>query len=200
MSRNIGAVVLMAGLSRRMPARNKLLLKIDGRSVAVQTVNNLRRAGFSTILVVTGHEEDKIRAELKDSGVSFLHNENYLDGMGSAIAKAIQATEGWEGALIAMGDMPFVSVEILQKIRRRFLRYPESIVAPIFGQKRGQPVLFSARFFSELAACSGEIGGRRIIQKHAASVQLVPVENETIFWDIDTLEDLRYSDKDPSHG
>lgn len=186
----IGAVVLMAGLSRRLPEKNKLLLPLEGASVASRTIEILRNAGFSPILVVTGHEAGKIREELHDFDVSFLHNENYQEGMGTSIAKAMEKTKGWAGALIAMGDMPFVSVSLLRAIREAFQRDPSTIVAPINGERRGQPVLFSALFFPALAQCSGDIGGRQIIKDNTERLRVVETREKSIFWDIDTHQDL----------
>ena len=185
-----GAIVLMAGLSQRLPEQNKLLLKIGGQSIASKTIENLEQAGFSPIIVITGHEASLIRESLREHQVHFIHNEVYEEGMGSSIRAAMKGVKAWDGALIAMGDMPFVSIEILQKIRAKFLRNPQGIIAPIFGSRRGQPVLFSAHFFPELAQCGGDIGGRDIIKRNEKKLHLVPVTQKSIFWDVDTLNDM----------
>ena len=96
-----------------------------------------------------------------------------------------------------MGDMPFVSIDILQKIREEFRLHPQNIVAPMFGKKRGQPVLFSSQFFADLAQCSGDIGGRNIIKTNKERLHLVEVKRKTIFWDVDTKEDMKRYQEEP---
>ena len=192
----VGAIVLMAGSSHRMPSENKLLLKIGGQSIAAKTVGNLSKAGFFPIVIVTGHEADRIEEVLQDYSVIFIHNEEFQEGMGSSIRKGMNGTEGWDGALIAMGDMPFVSIQTLVQIRVAFEQNPNSIIAPIFGERRGQPVLFSAQFFEALRQCSGDIGGRNIIKKNRDNLQLITVDQEAIFWDIDTPEDAEKYQQD----
>ena len=60
-SQRVGAVVLMAGLSTRMPETNKLLVEIDGMTMASRCIQNISEAGYSPIVVVTGHEDKKIK-------------------------------------------------------------------------------------------------------------------------------------------
>ena len=59
----IGVVVLMAGCSNRMPEGNKLLMTLGdtGVSVAEQTIQSIVSAGYTSILIVTGYDADKLR-------------------------------------------------------------------------------------------------------------------------------------------
>ena len=121
--------------------------------------------------------------------------------MGSSIQKAFEGICGWDGALIAMGDMPFVSVSVLQELRETFEENSESIIAPVCRGKRGQPIIFSARFFTELQSkCSGDVGAREVIKENQQFLCVVEVEHEGIFWDIDTGEDIQNMQREFGNG
>ena len=68
--------------------------------------------------------------------------------------------------------------------------HPEKIVAPEGADGRlGNPCLFRAAYFPELAALEGDRGGKRIIRAHPEAVLTVPLPEEELF-DTDTKEDL----------
>ena len=191
-TRTIGVVVLMAGCSNRMPEGNKLLMTLGdtGVSVAEQTIQTIVSAGYTSILIVTGHDADKLRTVLEDVDVQWVHNSRYKDGMGTSIARAFHNIESWDAALIVLGDMPFVSVATLQFLREISIQHPNQIIVPSFNGRRGQPVIFPSRFFRQLKECTGDVGGKRILQSHSESVMLVDVGDEAIHWDVDTVEML----------
>ena len=191
-TQTIGVVVLMAGCSNRMPEGNKLLMTLGdtGVSVAEQTIQTIVSAGYTSILIVTGHDADKLKAVLGDVDVQWTHNLRYKEGMGTSIATAFHAIESWDAALIVLGDMPFVSVATLQFLREISIQHPNQIIVPSFNGRRGQPVIFPSRFFRQLKECTGDVGGKRILQSHSESVMLVDVGDEAIHWDVDTVEML----------
>ncbi|MBW2162858.1 MAG: NTP transferase domain-containing protein, partial [Deltaproteobacteria bacterium] len=53
--KNIVAVVLAAGASRRMGQANKLTIPVDGTPIVACVVDTLREGGVEKVLVVTGH-------------------------------------------------------------------------------------------------------------------------------------------------
>ncbi len=61
---------------------------------------------------------------------------------------------------------------------------------PVSDNRRGNPVLWSRRFFDELMTLDGDIGARNLIAKHTEAVAEVPVEGHGAFLDIDTPEAL----------
>ena len=50
------------------------------------------------------------------------------------------------------------------------------VVVPISGGKRGNPVVWSRRFFQELMTLDGDVGARHLIAKHSEAVAEVAVE------------------------
>ncbi|HPA91472.1 MAG TPA: NTP transferase domain-containing protein, partial [Quisquiliibacterium sp.] len=58
----LAAVLLAAGEARRMQGINKLLLEIDGVPLVRRSARMLVRAGIEDIVVVLGHQADRVRA------------------------------------------------------------------------------------------------------------------------------------------
>ena len=200
--RRIGVVVLMAGRSSRMQGVNKLLMPIESTkcSVAEHTIQSIVKAGYDPIVVATGHDSEVLKETLKAFDVQWIHNLRYKEGMGTSISKAFEAIEDWDAALIALGDMPFVSVKTLKLLREVSNEHSSQIIAPSHSGRRGQPVIFPARFFRHLRECTGDIGGKRVLQTHPESVMLVDVRDKGIYWDVDTEDMLRRYSKAFTEG
>ena len=191
--RTTGAIVLMAGYSSRMEGGNKLFMSVgeSAQSVAERTLHSVVNGGYNPIVVVTGHDAETLRSTLMDFNVQYIHNVRYTDGMGTSIATAVQHIRDWDAALIVLGDMPFVATQTFQALLDKSLENPNQIIAPTFNGRRGQPVIFPARFFDELKRCTGDVGGKRVLKANSDSVILLEVDDEGIHWDVDTMEMLR---------
>ena len=64
------------------------------------------------------------------------------------------------------------------------------IAVPVSDGRRGNPVLWSRRFFKELMTLDGDVGARHLIAKHAEAVAEVAVDGQSAFLDIDTPQAL----------
>jgi molybdenum cofactor cytidylyltransferase len=56
--------------------------------------------------------------------------------------------------------------------------------------KRGNPVVWSRRFFSELAALGGDVGARHLIASYPEAIAEVPVTGRAVLFDVDTPDAL----------
>ena len=187
----IAAVVLAAGRSTRMGEANKLLATIDGKTLVRQVVETLESTKVDHVVVVTGHEQESIRQELAGMNVTFVHNANYADGLSTSLKTGIEAlSDDVDAAMVVLADMPFVSNdgvdEMIATYRERDDIY--AVVATSKG-KRGNPVLWSRRFFVELCDVQGDTGARHLIGKHASVIAEVEM-GEAASLDLDTPEAL----------
>jgi molybdenum cofactor cytidylyltransferase len=64
------------------------------------------------------------------------------------------------------------------------------VIVPTFEGKRGNPVLWSRRFFPDLMAIEGDVGARHLIGRYPEAVVEVAVDDRGAFVDIDTPEAL----------
>ena len=55
------AIVLAAGMSRRMGGENKLLLPFDSKTMLETTLDHILAANVEEVIVVIGHDAEKIR-------------------------------------------------------------------------------------------------------------------------------------------
>jgi molybdenum cofactor cytidylyltransferase len=65
------------------------------------------------------------------------------------------------------------------------------VVLTTFEGKRGNPVLWSRRFFPDLMTIEGDVGARHLIGRYGEAVVEVPVEGKAALVDVDTPEALR---------
>src|SRR4029077_3805018 len=92
-----------------------------------------------------------------------------------------------DGAVICLGDMPLIDAKLIDRLIEAFEPDRGHLIAvPVSDGKRGNPVLWSRRFFRELMTLDGDIGARHLIAKHAEAVAEVLVEGDGAFLDIDT--------------
>ncbi len=189
---DIAGVVLAAGASRRMGKSNKLLADIAGKPMVAHAVDAAIDAGLRPVIVVTGHEADSVRAALANRDVIFVHNPDYAEGLSASLKTGIRALPSCvTGALVCLGDMPRVKARHMRKLLAA--HDPEEgrkIIVPTRGGKRGNPILWSAEFFTEMQSLAGDVGAKHLIGEHADAVCEVALDDDAIFTDIDTPDEL----------
>ena len=189
----LAALVLAAGESRRMGDANKLTIPVDGTPMVARVVDALQQSRAQRVIVVTGHEPERIQDALSDRNVELVHNPDYAEGIGASVRAGVAALgEDVDGALVALADMPWVSTEVINLLIDAFTSDPElSIFIPMFGGKRGNPVLWGAQHFPELLALAGDVGGKALFRRHAGAICYVDVESASVNIDVDTQDALQ---------
>ncbi|HYM32394.1 MAG TPA: molybdopterin-binding/glycosyltransferase family 2 protein [Candidatus Cybelea sp.] len=187
----IAAVVLAAGQSRRM-GRNKLLEVVDGKPMVLSVVDMVLATAARPVVVVTGHQADAVRQALQGRDVRFVHNPDFAAGLSTSLRAGIAALpQDCDGAFVCLGDMPRISPRHLDKLVAAFNPTEgRAIVVPTFGGKRGNPVLWAAKFFPEMKSVAGDVGAKHLIGEHADDVREVPVDDGAVLLDIDTPQAL----------
>ena len=190
--RRIAAVVLAAGRSTRMGAINKLIAEIGGKPLVRIAAEQALASRAKPVIVVTGHERERVEAALAGLPVRFVHNPDYAEGLGTSLKAGIAAVPAdADGAVVCLGDMPQVDAGLIDKLIAAF--DPERgalVVVPSIDGRRGNPVVWSRRFFHDLMAIQGDIGARHLIGAYAEAVVEVPVAGEAALTDVDTPESL----------
>lgn len=191
--RNIAAVVLAAGRSTRMGALNKMLAEIGGKPLVRIAAEQALASHAKPVIVVTGHQHKQVEVALSGLPVRFVHNADYAEGLGSSLRTGIAAVPAEaDGAIVCLGDMPQVDSSLIDKLLAAF--DPEKgalVVVPSIDGKRGNPVVWSRRFFKELMSISGDVGARYLIGQYAEAVVEVPLSGEAALTDVDTPESLK---------
>ncbi len=185
-------MVLAAGTSERMGGRNKLLLPIDGVPLIVRVVDTLLASRAWPVVVVTGHEADRVEAVLLGKDVRPVPNPDFVTGLSSSLRAGLDALDpSPDGVLICLGDMPWVtSTEVDALIDAFDPVAGKSICVPVHLGTRGNPVLWSARYFEALRSVRGDIGARRLLAEYPDAVHEVAVVGDGVLRDVDTPQAL----------
>lgn len=184
----VAALVLAAGQSRRMGEVNKLLVEVDGKPMLCRVVDALLASRAAPVVVVTGHEADAVRSAVPGRDVTFAHNPDYAQGLSTSLKAGIAALpEECDGVLIALGDMPRLTAAAFDRLIAAFNPLEgRGIVVPTVRGKRGNPVIFAARFIGEMAELAGDVGARHLIGEHALDVVEIEMDDDAALLDIDT--------------
>ena len=190
--RRIAAVVLAAGRSTRMGGRNKLLAEIRGRPLVRIVVDEAVASHAKPVIVVVGHERGEVEKALAGLPVQFVHNPDFAQGLGTSLKAGIAAVPAEaDGAIVCLADMPQVDASLLNRLIAAF--DPDRgalIVMPTVEGQRGNPVLWSRRFFPDLMAIEGDVGARHFIGRYSEAAVEVPLEGKAALVDVDTPEAL----------
>lgn len=198
--RDVAGIVLAAGRSSRMgAARNKLVEEVAGRPIVVRAVDAFLEAGIEPVIVVLGHEADRVHAVLADRPVRFVRHASWSEGMGSSLARGIaelvRSGAGPAAVLVCVGDLPGIRADNVREIVRGGRDAagridPARIVVPTRRGQRGHPVLFGAHYLRALAELTGDEGGRQVVRDNASRVHPIEIDDDACFRDVDTVDDL----------
>jgi molybdenum cofactor cytidylyltransferase len=184
----IAAIVLAAGLARRM-GRQKLLLDLEGKPVIRWSVEAVL-PHVGDCVVVTGADDAALRGALRDLRVRFAVNPRPQDGQGASIAVGAAAlTPSTAAALVVLADQPLTPPSVIPALLAAQQASGKAIAAPSYRGTRGTPVLFAAAVFPELRALAGDSGARAVVTARPDRVDLVEID-VAMPADVDTPEDF----------
>jgi molybdenum cofactor cytidylyltransferase len=190
--KRIAAVVLAAGRSTRMGGPNKLLAEIARRPLVRIVAEEALASRADPVIVVAGHQRAEVEKALAGLRVRIVHNPDFAEGLGTSLRAGIAAVPAdSDAAIVCLGDMPRVDAALMNRLIAAF--DPDRgalVVVPTFEGKRGNPVLWSRRFFPDLMAIEGDVGARHLIGRYSEAVAELTVEGKATLVDVDTPEAL----------
>jgi len=176
---DIRGIILAGGLSTRM-GKNKLSLKIKDKPIIDYVIDNAKNSKLMDLVVVWGKYE--VQTDIKK-----VYNPNYAQGMSTSIIEGIKGFNG-DGVMIILGDMPFISSEIMNKLLSAFESCGKNIVVPRYEGKRGNPVIIGSKYFFNLLENKGDKGAREIIARNLGDIEWVESLDDSVLVDIDDEE------------
>jgi molybdenum cofactor cytidylyltransferase len=191
-AQRFAAIVLAAGRSTRMGGPNKLLAEIGGRPLVRIAAEEALASRARPVIVVTGHQRERVEAALSGLAVKCVHNPDFAEGLSTSLKAGLAAVpEDVDGVIVCLGDMPQVRADLLDRLMAALDPDRGALIAmPTTDGKRGNPVVWSRRFFNELAALEGDVGARHLIARYPEAVVEIPVTGNAAFADVDTPEAL----------
>jgi molybdenum cofactor cytidylyltransferase len=183
----VAGIILAAGQSKRMGKVNKLLTEYKGKTFIRRVADSALSANLDEVIVVIGNDADRIKAELSGLSVTFVHNQNFAEGISSSLKAGVEALgSDIDAALVMLADMPLITKDTVRKIVSSYCCEPQSrIIIPYCKGQRGNPVLWPRNYFRELASLSGDRGARQLFKVYAQAIHKVELGEEVLL-DIDT--------------
>ena len=191
MSKEVVAIVLAAGASRRM-GTPKMVLPWGNRTVIGQVVSVLEEAGLDQILVVTGGAEPEVRQALQPHRVHLVKNERFMAGdMLSSVQTGLTAAldGSAQAALIVLGDQPQIQAEVVKALLLRWQTDRPAIIIPSTQMRRGHPWLLVRSLWQEVLDLPLTQSLRDLLRRRNDRIDYLPVETDSILQDLDTPED-----------
>lgn len=184
----VAAVVLAAGSSTRM-GRNKLLLDLGGESLVRRAVRAAFSAGVDQVVVVLGHEEPRVRAELDGLPCTPVVNPDHAEGAGTSVRTGVRHVAAEADAIVVvLADMPFVTAEMIAALVQRYRETGAPVVASHYGDVQAPPTLYDQALFEELLSIPGERGAKEVVQRYESET-IVVAWPESALRDIDVPAD-----------
>lgn len=191
MGRTVAAIVMASGFSKRM-GRDKLKIVFEGNSLLIKTIKTLQASGIEQVICVV--REPYWEPVLESLHVKVCYNEKAYVGQSESIKAGLACLMDsfplTEGILFVPADMPYMTTPVIQKLTQLYANGRSLIVTPICQGIRRAPVIFDASLTEDLMALTGDQGGKVLFSKYAECIDELNIEEENVFQDIDTPEDL----------
>ncbi len=187
----IAGIILAAGSSRRM-GRVKALLPWGDSLLLEKVIDSASQSRLDSVMVVLGHEADVIKEKIDFNGVRVTVNSDYETGQSSSLRASLCALDDdTDAAMFLLGDQPFISVQVIDKLIRTFCRHPSGLLIPTHGGKRGNPVLVHKSIFEMIHKITGDTGARALFDSLGGQITEIKVLDPGILLDIDTPADYQ---------
>jgi probable phosphoglycerate mutase len=169
----------------------KPLLQLGDGSVLQRVATAFRTAGVRDLVVVTGHDRDRVAAEAAQLGLREAHNQDYEMGMFTSVqAGARSLTTGLEAFVILPVDCPLVEPRVVSALLADLPREDE-VIYPTCCGRRGHPPLISGSLLAPLRAAHPNGNLRDFLLEHATGERNAEVEDLSILLDMDTPRDFQ---------
>lgn len=182
----IAGLILAGGKSQRM-GRPKALLTLRGATFLDTLISTM--SGCDPLVVVLGHEPERIRAGLAAAGgASFVINADYEQGQLTSLQCGLRALpDTVEAVAFTPVDYPAFSRDTVQRLCLS-LSPGHLLVIPTIDGRRGHPVLAHRALFPEFLGLGTGKSARDVIHAHRDRTCYVDVEDSGIVNDVDTPE------------
>lgn len=138
---NISAVIPAAGMSTRMH-QYKPLLTLGNHTLIEKVIFLFQECGIKDIIVVTGHNCEKIEPLIFNSGAKPVFNPDFKSGMFGSIQTGVRAISPLSsGFFLLPADIPLIRPATIHTLLSSFMESPQKIIVPEFNLESGHPPL-----------------------------------------------------------
>ena len=166
----------------------KQLLQLGGESLLRRAATIAIRCGCRPVIVVLGHDAQRMKGELGPLPVTAVENPDWQLGMGSSIRAGMAAVQSPDiaGVVVTLCDQPNVDVAAIALLVESFQRTGRTVAARYAGTV-GVPAVFGREMFDALRSLDPAAGAKRLLM----GPDVLPVDLPAAAVDVDTPEDYR---------
>jgi molybdenum cofactor cytidylyltransferase len=165
--------------------QNKLFMELQGETLVRRVVGRVSNAGVDPLVVVLGHEADRVQRALE--GISYIPvlNHEYERGVNSSLRAGIHAVSetSAHAAIVVLADMPFVTTAMIMTLVEKYRQSAAPLIISDYDGVNAPPMLYDRSLFPELAASEGQGCGKQVVKRHRH-------EAESASWPAEALTDL----------
>lgn len=179
----VTAIIMASGSSKRM-GKDKLKLKLGGKKIYQYVVDLVANYDFFQKIIVSQDEE--ILSYAKEAGIEGYYNQDAYMGKSSSIKIGLNKSKDTDAYIFFVADQPYLTKQSLDKILDTFKKNPAYICYPVYGKKRGGPMVFPQKYRKPLLCLEKDQGGSVLLDETSKGV-IINEERQHI--DIDTKEE-----------
>jgi molybdenum cofactor cytidylyltransferase len=159
----IGGLVLAAGAGRRFGA-TKQLAELRGRPLLSHAVAPMLAVpAICPLVVVLGYDAEAVRAGVPELGaVRVVTAPDWARGQAASLRAGIAALGDVDAAVVTLGDMPFVTPQVIAGLLDVDVRLHDAVRATYAGEP-GHPVLLTRALLDRADELEGDEGFRRLL-------------------------------------
>lgn len=181
----------------------KQLLNYQGKPLIEVVTGRMSQTGHPVTVVLGAYQEQILaRTNLPDRRikppgdlnersagplVETIFNSEWEQGISSSIRSAVSYLESHypqtDHILFCLGDQPHLLTEHFEQLIQRSSEYPDKIVASHYDGRVGAPMIFPAKYFTQLKDLSGDQGAGKWVRKIPDEVISVDLPEAAIDWD-----------------
>ena len=170
----------------------KMLLTFNGKTMIEKVIGNVTRSDVENSLVVLGAERDALIELVGKLSVKYCYNDNYIEGMLSSVKCGFRnLPSDFEAVLVFQGDQPFITPKVINIVIEAYRSSGNGIVIPVYGKKRGHPILIDKKYRDEIEKLDSREGLRSLAHHFSDDVLEVETDESGILRDFDTLEEYK---------
>jgi molybdenum cofactor cytidylyltransferase len=184
----IGAIVLAAGISKRM-GRQKLLLPWKGKVILEHIIDTIKSTEITPIVIVTGRKYKSFERIFSKSNVLNVTNPNFSNGSmlesfqyGLSVFNEIPV----DAILLFLGDQPSIQPKIIRVITEEYSKSRANLVVPSYQHHRGHPWLIDRSLWNTVLELREPENLRNFLELNHQKIKYIAINSPEILRDIDT--------------
>jgi molybdenum cofactor cytidylyltransferase len=187
-------IILAAGESTRFGSP-KQLLQLKDRCLVEWVLDAALASELSRIILVLGYAHQEIQKalgkKLRHAKLQIEINPHFQKGQSHSLQVGLSSViSAFPAVMFLLADQPLVDAAVINCLLNKFWSADKDICVPAFRGKRGNPSIFSQKFYRHIMKIKGDIGARQIIKTHPERVLEIEIKDPLLFSDVDTPEDF----------